>query len=355
MTKGWAWNLLWIFLIAVIAGCSNVGDKPGTKERNVLAAKIDSVEKVSVLTTDGQEIGLDMATIKKELPLTTEELYRSTERLKEEEVRYTLLAYHESHAPLVIEVGESACQFEDVTYRGKDASLFYQKIAELTGQALIKAPNVQSIDVEAVDKNGTVRLTSEQSSEIWQMIRQAIVQKKPKSTPYPLFPHYRLRIDFGERIREITVLTPSLVSIQVGKDTQYMRVSGSLFSLLTKYIPPQPEESKEFDQLFKAEKIIMLAAGQKEPQLQEGIDPILLEGVAHQFVRILQNGTRSTDSSLQNEKVRYKIILLIGNTRKECVVYESGFYIEGKGFKHSQIIRQLEELLLTYKLLVENG
>ncbi len=356
MTGGWTRFLLCsVMALLFVAGCSNASGKPSIQERNVLVSKLDAVEKVSVLTTDGEEIFLDMSAIKKEFPQTSQEIYRSTDRLKESDVRYTLLAYRQNQAPLVFEIGEMACQFEDVTYRGKDARTFYQKIAELAGRALLAGQHVQSIELSAVDKGDLVHLKNTQSQELWQIFRQASYQVKPDLVPYPLYPLYSLKLDFGNRVREITVLTPSLVTFKLGNDVLYFRVSGSLFSLLTKQIAPKPAENDRFDQLFRADKIYILSSANKAQMISDAADPIIWESMAHQFIRALKEGSPREQKTSGAEKEIYKIILTMGNTKKEISVFESGFVFDGRVFKQHRIVKQIEGLLGTYKLLGKSG
>ena len=293
MTRIWIGSFISIIsLVMILSGCSSATGKTAEQDRNLFTTKINSVKKVSVITTDGQEIVLDSKSVKEMLPQTTQEIYRSTDRLRESDVRYTLLAYRDNQAPLVIEVGESACQFEDTTYRGYDTHTFYQRIAELTGQALFTGSNLQSIQLSAMDKEDIVSLNPQQTQQFWQMIQQAKYQVKPDIIPYPLFPQYKLHLDFGERVREMSMLTPSLVTIQVGGDVLYYRVSSALFSELTKYIPPQPSEHDPIDQLFKAHGIFLDPADSKQKKMDTTFkDPILWESLAHQFIRIVKQGS----------------------------------------------------------------
>lgn len=355
MTRGWIGMFISFFsLMMILSGCSTAPGKTTEQDRNLFASKIDSVKQVSVITTDGQEIVLESAKVKQALPQTTKEIYRSTDRLRESDVRYTLLAYRENQAPLVIEVGEWACQFEDTTYRGLDTQSFYQSIAELTGQALFTGTNLQSIQLSALDKEDKVNLTQEQTQQLWQIIKQAKYQVKPEMIPYPLFPHYQLQLDFGDRIREMSLLTPSLVTIQVGEDVLYYRVSSSLFSLLTNYITPQPDEQNPIDPLFKASGIFLSTPDQqdqmKNPTLK---DPILWESLAHQFVRILKQGVPAKQAIPTEEKAKFKVTLLIGETRKEIDVFSNHFRMDGKMFEQPGIVSKLGELMTQYRILEE--
>ncbi|MGD8190998.1 hypothetical protein ACQCN2_13555 [Brevibacillus ginsengisoli] len=356
MTRSWIGTFLSLFsLVMILSGCSTAPTKTTDRVDNLFSSKIHSVKQVSVITTDGQEIVLDSQTVKNTLPQTTQEIYRSTDSLRESDVRYTVLAYRDDQAPLVIEVGESACQFEGTTYRGVDTQAFYQSIAELTGQALFSGNNPQSIQLSALDKEDKAGLNPVQTQQVWRMIKQAKYQVKPEFIPYPLFPNYKLQLDFGDRIREVSMLTPGLVKLQIGNDVLYYRVPSSLFSLLTKYITPQSDEHNLIDKLFKARGIFMVSADSQEKFNTTFKDPILWESLAHQFVRILKQGVLSNQNVLSGENVKYKITLLIGDTRKEVEVFSSGFRLDGQTFKQPEIIGKLRELVTQYRILEKSN
>lgn len=139
-----------LLICLLLAGCADGSNRNISEVKKRIDVEMGAVEKVTVLSTDGQEISIDLTSFLNDLSEQGKDLQLSTEPLTREDVRYTLILTRKVEAPLVIEVGEQASQFGDEAYRGSGADKFYRWIRKLSGTALLES-SLHSVEITADD------------------------------------------------------------------------------------------------------------------------------------------------------------------------------------------------------------
>ncbi|MFD2371280.1 hypothetical protein ACFSO0_15255 [Brevibacillus sp. GCM10020057] len=322
----------------VVTGCAQNTKITEADMKNRIETELDTVERVSVMSTDGQEVSLDLRLFLSELHGQGKDLQLSDEPLKQEDVKFTLVLYRKQLAPLVVSVGEKASQFGESTYRGPGAITFYQWIHRLTGKGLM-ALQEDSILLNADDLSESRTLSLEEAGYIQKVLREAVPESDKNEDQQPLYPHYRLRINSGERPMEVTVLTPTLISVPFGRDTHYFQVDGTLFSRLTEYLVPREMTSDPIEKLFKATNIRVDASGQM-PVDNIDLDvtqSTVEQGLAHQTVRLLKTGVPLPQPPQQSGLVQYKLHFRVSGEERTVTFYSLYFQIDDQWYSHNQL------------------
>jgi hypothetical protein len=327
-----------LFISVLLIGCWDPSRHPSSEMKKRIDVEVGAVQKAAVLSTDGQEVPLDAAAFLNELPAEGKELELSDRQLRREDVRYTLIFYRKVGAPLVLEVGKEASQFGDKTYRGSGAVTFYRWVRKLTGQALLQAA-VRSIELSANDLGRSLLLKEQEAASVWQAIQAAEYLESAEARQYPLYPHYRVKLDTGNRVLTVTVLTPTMISIPFGKETHYYRIDGSLFSTLTKLVPPHEIGADAFDALFKASEITVqpIADRSFSPFTRKMSDSTVEQAISHQCIRMLKGGLLQSQPVRMPRQELYQIRFGHDGKEKMVQMYKRYFVYEGKVYAHSGI------------------
>jgi hypothetical protein len=340
--------LLPVMLVSLfVAGCSSeVSNRNASELKKRIEVEIGTIEKGSVLSTDGQEVSLDLQAFLNDLPERGKELQLSDTPLQREDVRYTLILHRKTLAPLVIEVGEQASQFGGQTYRGSGAVNFYRWVRQQAGKSLLP-DRVRSIELTAVDFAHTLPLKQQEAETVWQLLKTAETVDVMEQKQYPLYPYYRIKLDTGERAMEATVLTPTLLSVPFGKETHYYRIPGSLFSLLTEWLPPQKAISDPFEPLFKATHIRIEPVKDQsvKAQTRKISETTVDQALAHQCVRLLKDGTHQHGQRAQPQQARFRLTFFGNGTETSIYVFDRYFLYEGRVYTHPEWKETIRELL----------
>ncbi|MGQ7277266.1 hypothetical protein ACT91Q_04805 [Brevibacillus thermoruber] len=334
----------------LMAGCSEGVKGTESDMKKQLDADLGAVEKVTVLSTDGQEVPLALDEFLKELPEQGKDLQVSPQPLKRDEIRYTLVLYRHKLAPLVVEVGKQASQYGENTYRGPGADRFYQWIHREAGKGLLPAA-IQTAVVSAEDLGQTVTLGKTQAEFLQGVLAAATPLSDKEIDQYPLYPHYRLRIDTGGRSLHITMLTPTLVSIPFGRETHYYSIQGSLFSQLTQWLPPRRTAGDAFDRLFQASKIRVEPSGDARVASveQSATETTVEQGKAHQCVRLLKGGVALAGQPKSPGSERYRLIFSVEESEVTVHVYDRHIRFNDNWYAHERLDDELLTLLRAKK------
>jgi hypothetical protein len=340
--------LLSVLLVSLlVAGCSTEGSTRNASEwKRRIETEMDAIAKGSVLSTDGQEVSLDVQAFLNDLPAQGKELQLSDKPLQREDVRYTLILHRKTEAPLVIEVGEQASQFGSQTYRGSGAVKFYRWVRQQVGKRLLPG-SVRSIDLTAVDFAHSLSLKQQEAEAVWQLLKSAETVDVMEQRQYPLYPYYRIKLDTGERTVEATVLTPTLLSVPFGKETHYYRIHGSLFSLLTEWLPPQEAKSDPFEPLFKTTHIRIepIQDPSIKAQTRKISETTVDQALAHQCVRLLRDGTLRDGQLAQPQQARFRLTFFGNGTETSMYVFDRAFLHEGRVYTHPELEETIRDLL----------
>lgn len=329
----------------LVTGCSQ-DQTIRSDMRGSIETELGAVEKVTVMSTDGQEIHLNMPVFLEELAEQGNELEESPDPLKQEDVRFTLVLYRKNLAPLVVSVGEKASQYGDRTFRGPGAIRFYDWIHRQTGIGII-SQEMNSIFLTAEDLPSTKLLLDSERDAVKQILREAVPEREQGNRQYPLHPYYRMRIHSNERAMEVTVLTPTLISIPFGRETHIFHVEGSLFSQLTSWLPPREKAADSLEKLFKATKLRVEAIGMEQMENRE-IDltaSTIKQGMAHEIVRSITRATSLAEAPSQPGKPRFVLHFVTGDSTRSVIFYPQYFQVEKSWFSHNQADQYILKLL----------
>ncbi|WP_431809942.1 hypothetical protein [Brevibacillus agri] len=341
-----AYLLIVMVASMMISGCAQP-DKVPADMSNRIEKELGAVEKVTVMSTDGQEVMLDLPTFMKELSGQGKDLQLSETALKQEDVRFTLVLYRKQLAPLVVAVGEGASQFGENTYRGAGAVAFYHWIQKLTGKGLL-SQKINTVLLSAEDLAKTRVLGETEIEDIRKTLAAAVPETGASLKQYPLYPNYRLRINSAERPLEVTVLTPTLISVPFGKETHTFHVDGGLFSKLTEWIPPtDKKEEKRLEQLFKASRIRIAATGAMAVEsLELEVRKTTVEqGIAHQAVRLLQTAELLKEAPKDPGPEQYRLFFTVNGKEREVIWYAKYFQLDANWFTHNEMAEAQWKLL----------
>ncbi|UFJ42111.1 hypothetical protein LOK74_06330 [Brevibacillus humidisoli] len=346
MTKRWPVQWFPTLLVCfLLVACSNQPNGAGSKEKDEISKQLGTVEKVSVLSTDGTEIPLDLQEFSTKIVEQGKPLQRAETPLAASDVKFTLIVYRTDLAPLVIEVGTKSSQLGDFAYSGEGAEAFYQWTRRMIGQSLFTHEGAYTMLLTADDQGSTHPLSQEESAFVWKSLQEAKYQEKLEQVVYPLYPYYRLKLDVGDRVLDATVLTPSLLSVRFGNEVLYYRVPGALFSQLTEWIPPHPIETDTFDALFKATKVQISASdknGEASWVIAESIEG---QGRAHQLVRLFKQGTLTNQPVQLPKQPVYTLEFQLQDSKERIDLNDKWFTYKGSIYAHRMIIDNVRHIL----------
>ncbi|MDH4617176.1 hypothetical protein [Brevibacillus sp. AY1] len=330
----------------VLTGCSQDNQGIKTDMRGSIETELGAVEKVTVMSTDGQEVALELPVFMKELTEQGQDLEVSTEPLDQGEVRFTLVLYRKDLAPLVVPIGEKASQYGDRTFRGNGAKTFYQWVHKQVGTGIL-AQEMNNIYLSAEDLSSTKLLQDSERDAVKQLLRSADPELEQGVKQYPLHPYYRMRIHSNEKPLEVTVLTPTLISIPFGRETLTFHVEGALFSQLTSWLPPKEKTDDIYEKLFKANKLRIEKAGRTDVEDHEyDVTTTTKEqGKAHQIVRLIKSATPLPDAPSQPGEKQYVLHFVSSDTKRTIEMYPLTFKLDQSWFSHNNLDHNILKLL----------
>lgn len=329
----------------VMTGCAQGSKVTESDMRDRMETELGGVEKVTVMSTDGQEVVLDLPVFLKELPTQGQDLQLSTEPLKQEDVRFTLVLYRKQLAPLVVTVGEKASQFGESTYRGNGAIYFYQWVHKQMGKGLL-AQKFDNALLSADDLSKTIVLAGTELDQIRNVLNTAVPETEKNPKQYPLFPTYKIRVGSTQKPLEVTVLTPTLISVPFGREKHLFHVDGQLFSRMTTWLPPSETEEQSLERLFKTTRIRLTATGEMVGENREldVTQTTVEQGIAHQTVRLLQKGTLLEKPPEVAGKEQFQLQFLVNGTERSVVFYPRYFKLDQSWYAHNELVQNVWKL-----------
>lgn len=330
----------------LLAGCSeNMQGQPADMKKQI-DAELGSIERITVLSTDGVEVPLELPTFLKELTEQGSDLQKSDQPLAREEIRYTLVLYRAKLAPLVVEIGEQASQYGENTYRGQGAVKFYQWIYKQAGKGLLSG-TYRSTVLSAVDLNQTLTLDKDQTLAVQEVLVTAEPLMEKERHQYPLYPYYQMRVDTGERMLDATLLTPTMIAVPFGRETQYYRIQGSLFSQFTQWMPPRKMTDDSFQQLYQAATIRLIATGAeaKGSVEKKSTETTVEQGMAHHCVRLLKNSTLLSQEPKNHGAEKYQLSFAVGDTVHTVYFYDRFFRYQENWYAQDKLEEEIFRLL----------
>ncbi|RNB91893.1 hypothetical protein EDM56_03840 [Brevibacillus fluminis] len=340
-----AWTMfLAILACSISAGCSEVTTKPVTDNDSHATSKIQeqfgTIDKVSVMTTDGQEIFLD----KKEFMQNAEKmaafLPQELEKVKTDDARFTLIVYRSQSAPFVLEIGP-----------GSEAmNVLYHWIRKETAEVVFQQIHIRTLELSATDLDQHYIPTDEETAKINKLLTSATFSETTEPLQYSLYPGYQLVINTPERAIAARLLSPSLIGLSLGKEHLFYTVSTDLFSAVANWLPPEKEGVRDvFDPLLQATKVILAPTGEgmSDTLTYDPAESSRYMGLLHETVRELKRAHPLSTPSPTTSPAYY-LRVMTGNTEHTIRVYGDTFRYEGKMYQQSK----LQELLRDYRQII---
>ncbi len=326
-----------LLMFSLLTACSNVSDVPASEVETQLHTELDSIEKVSVLSTDGQEVVIDVAEFIKDVSHESKSFIKpSLPPLDREDIRYTLIVNRKKGAPFVLEVGSNQPEMERL----------YHWMRKITGNALFKQPNIRTQEMKMKDLHASLLPGEDDTAFITKKLQEATFEDVAQPHQYPLYPAYQLTIDMGNRDLEATLLTPSLMAVAFGKEELYYRIDTQLFSRLASLLPLQNPDPNQLDMLFRATQFRVSAEkqGKMQEQRYEIAESSVLKGTAQQVVRLLKE---STPIHLENEGKKSELILhyTVDDQEIDIPCVDDTFIWQGLSFQHPGLTASIKALL----------
>lgn len=213
----------------LLTSCSQVVSK------NQMDVELEAVEQVSVLSADGQEIQLPLPLFLGEIEKQGKQLRPTDKKLMQSDLRYTLLVRRRSESPLVVQIGRNMSQLGTVTYEGTGAGHFYHWIRELTAGSIF-TPKLRNGEIRANGLNRQMVLEEKQREELASLLQRAVYKPVEEISVPPLFPDYQLKLDYGQRTTEVSMLTPTVAAVRFGNDTLYYDIPEQLYARLSEWL-----------------------------------------------------------------------------------------------------------------------
>lgn len=332
--------------VALMIGCLLLTSCSTEAQHSRFDVDLEEIDHVSVLSLDGQEIRLPLALFLGELKQQGHHLIPTDHVFHRSDMMYTLLVHRRSESPLVVQIGRTASQFGNITYEGEGAVNFYRWIRRLTAESIF-ASNLQEGEIRAEDLNRERVLEERQKNELVNLLRQALYLPSEDWQAYhPLYPDYRLKLNYGDRITEVRILTPTIAAVRFGNDTFYYEMPNKLHEQVVGWLSPQILTGIQMEMLFQAThwKIIQ-DGGFHHPVIWNLRDVPEKKMYAHQMVRVLRDGEPLTAKPQQTSAERYRFVVSSGDKKQTIVVYDHHFVLSEQFYQLPDIGKTVASLL----------
>lgn len=332
----------WMMFLAILAcslsaGCSEVTTMPerDLENHSNLQAQFGTIDKVSVMTTDGQEIYLNKNEFLEHVAKEEALLSGDLQNVKTEDVRFTLIVYRAQSAPFVLEIGSG----------NKKTDAFYQWIRKEAAEEAFRQLHVRTLEVEATDLNQHYLPTDEETAKISNMLSYATYSDSAQTAQYSLYPGYQMVINTGERSVVVKLLSPSLIGLTLGKEQLFYTVSTDLFSLMADWLPPEPTRANDvFDPLLRATKVILAPSGDASADTVtfDPGDSTRHLGLLHETVRELKQA-KSSAAPVPTDPPAFSLRIQVGETEHIVRIYGDTFRFQGKMYQQPKLKELMDE------------
>lgn len=307
-------------------------------------ALLKQVNKVSVITQDGSEVSIDTESFVAEVQELFAALTQSDQSVSNFD--YTVVLWTKQDQPLVMQVGENGVKLGDTYYRGKTIPLLNHIIKNFVGNNYFRDLQVDRIMISARDLGQTKQLNGEQVEYITNTLQKAqYIQDQPRLKD-PLFPYYVLELDIGgKQIVEVDVISPTLMSVKLGKEGSYYQLQDSIFGPLKEEIPLIDFSQRNIKYLFKASQMKITDQSNQLPKSEmiigeNGTDPLEVKSITHYFARLLSSGSlEDMDFSGQSPSIVLQFMTDGRNVPVE--VFADGFIFMENTYSRAGILEDI--------------
>ncbi|HZG15064.1 MAG TPA: hypothetical protein VE710_08610 [Candidatus Bathyarchaeia archaeon] len=331
--------------VALMIGCLLLTSCSTAAQQSRFDMDLEEIDHVSVLSLDGQEIQLPLALFLGELKQQGHHLIPTDHVFHRDDMMYTLLVHRRSESPLVVQIGRNASQFGNITYEGEGAVNFYRWIRRLTAESIF-ASNLLEGEIRAEDLNREKVLEELQRNELESLLRRAVYNASEDWQAYPLYPDYRLKLNYGDRITEVRMLTPTNAAVRFGNDTFYYEMPDRLHERVVEWLSPHILTGIQLEMLFQANHWKIIQDGDfHHPVFWDLKDVPEKKMYVHQMVRVLREGAPLTAKPRQISAERFRFVVSSGEKKQNIVVYDHHFVLSEQFYQLHDIGKTVASLL----------
>ncbi|WP_134686182.1 hypothetical protein [Brevibacillus migulae] len=331
--------------VALMIGCLLLTSCATASQHSRFDRNLEEIDRVSVLSLDGQEIELPLAIFLGELKRQGLHLEPSDEEFHRDEMMYTLLVHRRSESPLVIQVGKNASQFGNTTYIGEGAKNFYRWIRKLTAESLFSS-RLQEGEIRAEDLNRERMLEFQQRNELEPLLQRAVYHASEESRVYPLYPDYRLKLHYEDRITEVRILTPTLAAVNFGSDIFYYEMPKTVHDRVAEWLSPQILTGFQMELLFQSNLWEIIREGDLHHAVIWDMEKTPdKKTYTHQMVRVFLDGIPLAVKPTQPGAERFRFYVSSGEKKQTIIVYDHHFVLYDHVYQLHDIGKTIESLL----------
>lgn len=327
-----------LFCCILLTACSQAA------QQNGIDVDLEAIDHVSVLTLDGQEIQLQLPLFLGEIRKFGKNLQLVQKELPRSDTMYTLLVHRREESPLVVQVGRTMIQFGKNCYEGEGAEMFYRWIRKLTGESMFN-PRLSNAELRAADLGRGRILEEEQQRELEGLLRGSVYLQQEEMNQYPIYPDYRLKLEYGERTAEVRMISTTTAAVHLGNDTIYYKVPQKLFAALTEWLPPQALTSLHLETLFQADKLELYNPNGSTPvNSWDFMQQPEKKAAFHQLIRQLRYGVPLAQKPQAIGSELFHFVLINSGKQQTVVIYADYFLIHDQVYRLAKIGQMAEEL-----------
>lgn len=304
----------------------------------------NEVDRLTIITEDGSEINLDKEPFLTEMlgimdTLTTTETHSTS-------FDYTIVLWTIHDEPVVMQVGKDVLKIGDTYYEGNTMVLLNDLVKKYAGNFYFQELNIDRIMISARDLGKTKQLSGESLQNMIETLRNARYLEEPPRLRDPLFPYYVLELDIGgKQIVEVDVLSPTLLSVAYGEERSYYQLEDSLFGSLKEQISLVDYSPHHVKYLYKTNELKLIDQGDYLPMGEivlggEDTDPLEMKALTHAFVRMLSQGEKDSNVSLE-EQPSLMLLFQVNDERLQVPVYRNGFIYRQQPYAREGIFNDI--------------
>lgn len=311
------------------------------------SAKVDiKFSKVSLISQEGIDVELEADRFQAKWSEYTPFLVESSPI--EMADSYTIVGWDKQNQPHVIQVSNEGIKVGQDYYQVKKTEDLMAWIREHIGLKYLNHVEMERIMVEARDLEIKKELPNALAEDVFQLIKGSSLVRGTPRLVEALYPAYILDIEHKkDHFLQLTVLSPTLISIQDGQDRWYYQLNHSIFSLLKEVIPITYYSKEHIKHLFQAEDLKVLKEGERYSFSDSAQEALTLDTFIHHYVRQFAKG-RKTAAALEQEPLPYRVQFIFADSSvKELLVGEHVYYYEGERYELYQAASKVEEIIAT--------
>ncbi|MBO8171033.1 MAG: hypothetical protein H0Z33_03970 [Bacillaceae bacterium] len=358
-SRGYALVLSLFGIALFVSGCSNdTADDQNVSKNTVqetaeietvtesssssgdMASLLQDVKKITIISMDGSEINVELDPFITDIQDLLPTLQKSDKTLSTFD--YTVVFWNQQDDPVVMQVGENGVKLGDTYYTGSTVTLLMDLVENYAGNHFFDNLQIDRIMISARDLGQTKQFSGEDVRVITQSLQNARFIQEPPRIQDPLYPYYVLELDVGgKQIIEVELISPTLLSVDLGEKRSYYQLKESLYGPLKKQIPLMDYSPGHIKYLFKSSEIKLIDMAEMLPKAEilvggEGTDPLEVRSITHFFVRLLSTG-EPADINLNKNSPSMMLQFKINDTIIPVAVYPDGFIYKNQAYEREGI------------------